>query len=127
MVPEEPKYTEEHEWVLRISDSRVRIGLTDHAQSQLGDIVFVQLLEAGDTLTAGQPLGQVESTKAASDISAPLAGTVVAVNDELDSSPETVNDDCYGDGRLLEIDLDDVAELDGLLDAAEYTDLIGRG
>lgn len=124
MVPEELKYTEEHQWVQRIAGSRVRVGLTDYAQTQLGDIVFIQLPRPGDTLTPGQSLGELESTKAVSDIYASLAGKVSAANDVLGREPGTLIIDCYGDGWLLEIDLDDVTELDGLLDAAMYTDLI---
>ncbi|RAJ31746.1 glycine cleavage system H protein [Kitasatospora sp. SolWspMP-SS2h] len=127
MVPQELKYTEEHEWVRVVSGSRVRVGLTDFAQNQLGDIVFVTLPKIGDALAAGESLGEVESTKSVSDIYAPLAGKVAAVNEDLEAEPALVNSGPYDDGWLVELDLADVGGLDGLLDAAKYSDLITMG
>ncbi|MGW4725441.1 glycine cleavage system protein GcvH [Streptomyces sp. NPDC004291] len=127
MVPEELQYTEKHAWALRTGKDGARIGITDDAQEQLGAVVSVQLPQAGDVLTAGQRMGQVKFTQAAFDIYAPLSGKVVAVNDELAANPGTVNDDPYGDGWLVEIDLTDAGELDDLLDPAAYQELTDQG
>ncbi len=97
MFPADRRYTPEHEWA-RLTDGRVRVGITHYAQDALGDIVFVTLPAAGEAVTAGQPLGEVESTKSVSDVYAPLAGTVIARNDQLDATPELVNSDPYGEG-----------------------------
>ena len=102
----------------------MRIGITDYAQDSLGDVVFVQLPTLGDTVAAGDTLGEVESTKSVSDIYAPVGGTVVAVNDALDESPQLLNDDPFGEGWICEIEVNDAADLGGLLDAAAYTELI---
>lgn len=127
MVPEELKYTPEHEWVARTGDDSVRIGITDYAQTQLGDVVFVQLPEAGERVADGQTIGEVESTKSVSDVFAPLAGEVLARNDSLDQQPELVNSDPYGDGWMIELKLADPAALDGLLDASAYAALTEQG
>lgn len=127
MIPEELKYTREHEWVARTDTGTVRVGITDYAQQQLGDVVFVQLPDVGQAVTAGQTLGEVESTKSVSDIYAPLAGEVLARNDELDSEPELINSDPYGDGWLVELSLSDPAALDELLSAADYQQLTEQG
>ncbi|AHH97041.1 glycine cleavage system protein GcvH [Kutzneria viridogrisea] len=127
MVPEQLKYTPEHEWVVLVGESVVRIGITDYAQNQLGDVVFVQLPEVGERVTAGQTLGEVESTKSVSDIFAPLAGEVTARNDELDGSPELINTDAYGAGWMVELRLDDASALDELLDGAGYRELVDQG
>jgi glycine cleavage system H protein len=119
-TPETLRYTREHEWVDLVADGRARFGITDHAQDALGDIVFVTLPTLGAALVAGEPCGEVESTKSVSDIYAPLTGTVVARNDAAETSPETLNSDPYGDGWLVEVELSDAAEVDGLLDAAGY-------
>ncbi|MFE7797270.1 glycine cleavage system protein GcvH [Nocardia sp. NPDC057440] len=128
-TPEDLRYTEEHEWVQRISPTRVRVGITDYAQSQLGDVVFVQLPEADRDAAAGESIAEVESTKSVSDIYAPLAAKVVAVNEDLVQTPETLNTDPFGDGWLFELELADPATLDaalgGLLDAAGYQGVIG--
>ncbi|MFQ6392858.1 glycine cleavage system protein GcvH [Nocardia sp. KC 131] len=128
-TPEDLHYTEEHEWVQRISPTRVRIGITDYAQSQLGDVVFVQLPEADRDAAAGESIAEVESTKSVSDIYAPLAAKVVAVNQDLVQKPETLNTDPYGEGWLFELELADPATLDAalgeLLDAAGYQGVIG--
>ena len=117
--PDDLRYTVEHEWA-RPQGERVRVGITGYAQEALGDIVFVSLPEVGADLQAGQPFGEVESTKSVSDIYAPVTGTVVARNDALDTTPEIINSDPYGDGWLVEMTVSDPGALDGLLDAAGY-------
>ncbi len=122
-VPDDLHYTSEHEWVRRSGDGTVRVGITDFAQSALGDVVFVQLPDQDAALTAGKAFGEVESTKSVSDLYAPVSGTVVAVNAELDANPELVNSDPYGAGWLVEVrvsagTLDEA--LGGLLDHEAY-------
>ncbi|MGQ4601521.1 glycine cleavage system protein GcvH [Nocardia sp. R6R-6] len=128
-TPEDLRYTEQHEWVRRIAPTRVRVGITDYAQSQLGDVVFVQLPETESNAAAGDSIAEVESTKSVSDIYAPLSAKVVAVNDELTSAPEMLNTDPYGAGWLFELEVSDAASLDvtvgELLDAAGYQGVIG--
>ncbi|WP_280342712.1 glycine cleavage system protein GcvH [Nocardia abscessus] len=128
-TPEDLRYTEEHEWVRRIAPTRVRVGITDYAQSQLGDVVFVQLPETDAEVAAADSIAEVESTKSVSDIYAPLSAKIVAVNDVLNSEPETLNTDPYGDGWLFELEVSDSASLDvtlgELLDAAGYQGVIG--
>ncbi|BAX92736.1 glycine cleavage system protein GcvH [Mycobacterium shigaense] len=123
-IPPDLHYTAEHEWVRRSGDDTVRIGITDFAQSALGDVVFVQLPDAGTTVTAGESFGEVESTKSVSDLFAPISGTVTAVNGELESSPQLVNSDPYEAGWLVDVQVSDVAELESaisaLLDAEAY-------
>ena len=130
MIPEDLRYSSDHEWIRSIGDGAdtltVRIGITDFAQSALGDIVYVQLPDLGTTVTIGDSLGEVESTKSVSDIFSPVAGTVTARNEALDAAPESVNTDPYGDGWMIEIQLDDPADLDGLLDAAGYAEQVGE-
>ena len=126
MIPEDLRYTEAHEWVRDLGDGVVRIGITDHAQSQLGDVVFVQLPAVGDTVTAGAAVGEVESTKSVSDIYAPVSGTVVAVNDSLENSPELINSGPYQAGWMMDVQLaDDAGALGDLLDATAYRELTG--
>jgi glycine cleavage system H protein len=127
VIPEDLRYTEAHEWVRDLGDGVVRIGITDHAQSQLGDVVFVQLPAVGDEVTAGAAVGEVESTKSVSDIYSPVAGTVSAVNDALDANPELINSGPYEAGWMFEIRLADEATgvPDDLLDAAAYQELTG--
>ncbi|MEU1426855.1 glycine cleavage system protein GcvH [Nocardia sp. NPDC056611] len=128
-VPEDLRYSEEHEWVSKVGPTRVRVGITDYAQSQLGDVVFVQLPAVDSEAPAGESIAEIESTKSVSDIYAPLAGKVVAVNDLLDAEPETVNSDAYGDGWLFELEVDSAEALEAglgkLLDAAGYQGVIG--
>ena len=131
MVPDGLQYTSEHEWVVTADGasagpvgSVVRVGITDHAQDQLGDVVFVQLPEVGATVTAGESIAEVESTKSVSEIYAPLAGEVTAVNDALADTPELVNSDPYGSGWMMELRLADTSALDDLLDAAGYQAVI---
>jgi glycine cleavage system H protein len=119
LIPEELVYTKEDEWVRR-EEGAVVIGVTDFAQSQLGDIVFVELPETGGATEAGVPFGTIESVKAVSDLFAPLTGEVIAINELLEDQPELVNEACYGDGWLIKLRLSDNAELDGLRDAAAY-------
>jgi len=127
VIPEDLHYSSDHEWIRSTNSGSVRIGITDFAQNSLGDIVYVQLPELGTTVTSGDSIGEVESTKSVSDIFAPLAGTVTGRNDALDAAPETVNADPYGEGWMIEIQLDDPTELDGLLDAAGYAEQVGEG
>ncbi|KAA8889525.1 glycine cleavage system protein GcvH [Nocardia colli] len=128
-TPEDLRYTEEHEWVQRIGPTRVRVGITDYAQSQLGDVVFVQLPETDKDVAVGDSIAEVESTKSVSDIYAPIAAKVVAVNEVLVQEPETLNTDPYSDGWLFELEVADAAgldqTLDELLDAAGYQGVIG--
>ena len=121
-VPEDLRYTAEHEWV-RVDGGRVRVGITDYAQDQLGDVVFVAVPDLGRTVTAGEAFAEIESTKSVSDIYAPVGGTVAAVNPVLADRPEVVNADPYGEGWICELDVADAAELDGLLGAAAYREL----
>jgi glycine cleavage system H protein len=121
-VPDDLQYTAEHEWV-RAADGTVRVGITDFAQDSLGDIVYVQLPEVGSTVAAGDSFGEVESTKSVSEIYAPVGGEVVARNEAVIDSPDTINTDPYGEGWLVEIRLADEGDLSGLLDAAAYTKL----
>jgi glycine cleavage system H protein len=123
-VPEELHYSSDHEWVGGGDSGRVRIGITDYAQDSLGDVVFVQLPTLGDTVASGATLGEVESTKSVSDIYAPVGGTVVAINDALNDSPQLLNDDPFGEGWICEIEITDAADIGRLLDAAAYTELI---
>ena len=123
--PENLKYTAEHEWVRSGNESIVRVGITEYAAEQLGDIVFASLPTVGETVSAGDACGELESTKSVSDIFAPVAGTISAVNTTLDGNPETVNADPYGDGWLFEVELDEGADLDDLLDADAYADEVG--
>jgi glycine cleavage system H protein len=118
-VPDDRRYSQDHEWALS-EDGRVRVGITDYAQDALGDVVFVQLPEMGATVTAGEPLGEVESTKSVSDVYAPVTGRVVEVNLDLNDAPNRLNDDPYGAGWICIIEPDDPAAVDGLLDAAAY-------
>jgi len=119
-VPAELRYTKSHEWVRRNDDGSVTIGITDYAQEQLGDLVFVELPEVGASLDAGAECCVVESVKAASDVYSPLAGEVAAVNETLADTPESINTDPYGDGWLFRLTPADAAAVDALLDAAGY-------
>ena len=126
MTPEDLKYTEEHEWLAKTEGSTVRVGITDYAQDQLGDVVFVELPKVGEKVDAGSPLGEVESTKSVSEIFAPLSGEVKAVNNALDESPELINSDPYGEGWIVEIAATDITALDELMDAAAYQELTDK-
>lgn len=122
-IPSDLRYSSDHEWV-RLEDGKVRIGITDFAQDNLGDVVFVQLPEVGASVAAGDSFSEVESTKSVSDIYAPVAGTVAEINPLLESQPELVNSDPYGDGWICVISVDDAAQVDGLLDDAGYRSLV---
>lgn len=122
--PEDLKYTPEHEWVRGGNESTVRIGITDYAADQLGDIVFVSLPTVGESVAAGDACGELESTKSVSDLFAPVDGTVTAINEVLDGTPELVNSEPYGDGWLFEVQVNDVADLEDLLDADAYADQV---
>ncbi|HYP94844.1 MAG TPA: glycine cleavage system protein GcvH [Mycobacterium sp.] len=122
-IPADLYYTEEHEWVQRTGDDTVRVGITDYAQSALGDVVFVQLPDVGGDVTAGDSFGEVESTKSVSDLYAPVSAKVVAVNGDLEANPQLVNSDPYGEGWLVDLQIDGSSledALRGLLDADGY-------
>lgn len=123
-IPSELKYTNTHEWVRPEGDGVFTIGLTDHAQSLLGDMVFVDLPEIDAATEAGEDCAVAESVKAASDIYAPLSGFVIAINEDLEGSPELVNSDPYGDGWLFQLKVEDEGEFADLLDADGYSDLV---
>jgi glycine cleavage system H protein len=122
-LPEDLRYTKDHEWV-RVEGSRVRIGITDYAQDALGDVVFVQVPEAGSAVDAGATISEVESTKSVSEIYAPVTGSVAAVNADLADAPERLNEDPYGEGWICELEVSDLSQLEGLLDVDGYRSLI---
>jgi glycine cleavage system H protein len=121
--PDELRYSSDHEWV-RVDANRVRVGITDYAQDALGDVVFVDVPDVGTKVDAGQSFSEVESTKSVSDIYAPIAGTIVEVNTDLNDTPERLNDDPYGDGWICVIEPDDLGQLDELMDAEAYRSLV---
>jgi glycine cleavage system H protein len=123
-IPSDLKYTSTHEWVEDEGDGIVRVGITDHAQSLLGDMVYVELPEVGRAVDADEECAVVESVKAASDVYSPLAGEIIEVNEQLADSPELVNKDPYGDGWLFRLQLAEDADVDTLMDAADYADAI---
>lgn len=118
--PDDRKYAESHEWAKLEVGSSVRMGISDFAQDALGDVVYVELPEIGAEVTAGEPCSEVESTKSVSDVNAPVSGTITATNDALESNPELVNSDPYGDGWFAVIEASDPSELENLLTAAGY-------
>ncbi|MFT5126345.1 MAG: glycine cleavage system H protein [Verrucomicrobiales bacterium] len=121
-VPQDLKYTKSHEWI-KVEADGVTIGISDFAQAQLGDLTFVELPSVGDTVNAGDDVAVVESVKAASDVYAPVSGTVIAVNEALEDSPELINSDAFGDGWMFKVELSDAAQLDGLLTPEDYAGL----
>lgn len=123
-LPADLRYTVEHEWV-RPAGAAARVGITAYAQEALGDVVYVSAPGTGSAVSAGQPCGEVESTKSVSDIFAPVSGTVTAVNEALDAAPELVNTDPYGEGWIFEVDLADPTQLDTLLDSGSYREQLG--
>lgn len=123
-IPNDLKYTSDHEWVRMEDDGKMVVGLTDYAQEQLGDLVYVDTPETGASFAAGDVCAVVESVKAASDVYSPAGGEIVAVNEELGDAPELITNDPYGDGWLFEMTPDDPAEWDGLLDADQYEELL---
>ena len=124
-IPQGLKYSKEHEWVAT-EDTVATIGISDHAQDQLGEIVYIELPAVGDKISKDDPFGVIESVKAVSDIYAPVTGTVIEINEDLPESPETVNEDPYGDGWLIKVKITDMSDLEDLMDAEEYTELLAR-
>jgi glycine cleavage system H protein len=122
-TPEDLSYTKDHEWV-RVQGDVATVGITDHAQKQLGDVVYVELPKASDKFESSEPFGSVESVKAVSEVYMPLSGSVVEVNESLNDEPERVNTDPYGDGWMIRIKMDNPSQADGLLSSIEYEDYI---
>ncbi len=122
-IPEELKYTKDHEWA-RIEGDIVVVGITDYAQGELGDIVFIEFPEEGQTIKQGDPFGTIEAVKAVSDLIAPVSGEVVEINTALDESPETVNSDPYGEGWMIKVKISNPEELENLLSHEQYAELI---
>lgn len=123
-IPADLRYTKEHEWVKATSGKNFHVGITDYAQSALGDIVYIQLPKVGDSISQGKVCGEVESTKSVSEIYAPLTGTIIAVNSALDANPEVLNSDPYGAGWIFEVEVANDAEVGSLLTASDYSGLI---
>ena len=126
MYPSDLKYDKEHEWVRLDGDIAV-IGITDFAQDQLGEVVYVDLPSEGDAVTSGEPFGEVESVKSVSELFSPVTGEVVTVNDVLKDASETVNTDPYGDGWMIQVKIDDPSQVDDLMSAAEYEAFVSEG
>jgi len=122
--PQDLRYTKQHEWARDEGEGRIRVGITDYAQDALGDVVYVDVPETGTEVTAGQPFGEVESTKSVSDVYAPVSGTVIERNAGLEDRPELVNGEPYGDGWMIAIQAEDTGVLDQLLDAAAYAEFV---
>jgi glycine cleavage system H protein len=125
-TPKELRYSEEHEWV-RVEGDKVRIGITDFAQSELGDIVFVELPEVGTEIKANEPFGSVESVKTVSELYAPISGRVVEVNEELNDNPEYVNESPYEKAWMIVVEPSDMSEIDNLLTAEQYEEMVKQG
>jgi len=123
-IPQELKYTKDHEWV-RVEGDNVVIGVTDFAQKELGDIVYVDVDSEGDTVEVDEVFGSVEAVKTVSDLLMPITGEVIAFNEALEDAPELVNNDPYGDGWMIKVTISDASELDNLMSADEYKDLVG--
>ncbi|MBN2247311.1 MAG: glycine cleavage system protein GcvH [Coriobacteriia bacterium] len=119
MYPKDLKYDREHEWV-RLDGDIATIGISDFAQDQLGEVVYVDLPSVGDAVSTGDSFGEVESVKSVSELFSPLSGEVIEVNSALDDAPEAVNDDCYGDGWMIRVKVDNLSEVDALMDADDY-------
>jgi glycine cleavage system H protein len=124
-IPQGLKYSKEHEWVTA-EDAVATIGITDHAQGQLGEIVYIELPAVGEKVSKDDPFGVIESVKAVSDIYAPVSGTVVEVNEDLPEAPEVVNEDPYGDGWLIKVKMNDMTDLEDLMDSDEYKEMVAR-
>lgn len=122
-IPEELKYSKDHEWVL-VEDDVATIGITDYAQESLGDVVFVELPNEGDNFNAHDPFGSVESVKAVSEIFTPIGGEVIETNEDLNDTPEVVNDDPYGDAWMVKMKMDNPGEVDGMMSAEEYEEYL---
>lgn len=127
MLPEDLRYTDKHEWVRAGNGTTVRVGITSFAADALGDVVYVSLPQVGEEVAADDSCAEVESTKSVSDVYAPVSGVVTSINPLLDAAPETINADPFGDGWLFEVEMSDVSELDGLLDADAYAAEVGEG
>ncbi len=128
MSPDDRKYTKEHEW-LRIEDAesgRAQVGITDYAQDQLGDVVYLDLPQVGDTVTQFEKMGEVESVKAVSDLYSPISGEVVEINNDLIDNPELVNEDPFGRGWLIRVTMSEISQVDGLMSAADYDSYVGE-
>jgi glycine cleavage system H protein len=123
-IPGDLKFLKSHEWARMEDSGRVTIGISEHAQSLLGDLVYVELPSVGDTVKSGNACAVVESVKAASDVYSPVTGTVVAVNDALSDKPETINEDAYGEGWIFAVKPDDASEMDDMLDPDDYATMI---
>lgn len=123
-IPTDLKYIETHQWVRVAADGTATVGITDFAQDQLGDVVFVELPEVGDTVTGGEEAGVAESVKSASDVFSPVTGEVIEINESLEEEPEKLNEDPYGEGWLFRVKLADKGELDGLMEADAYAEVV---
>ena len=122
-IPEDLIYTEEHEWV-RVTEKNAIVGITDFAQSQLGDIIFLELPDVDDKIIAGEPFGEIEAVKTVSELYAPVDGTVIEVNNNLEDFPEKVNHDCYGDGWIIKIKPENIIDKENLLNHKQYSNII---
>ena len=122
-IPEKLLYTKEHEWVKK-EDEQVTIGITDFAQSQLGDIIFLELPEVGQKIVSGEPFGEIEAVKTVSELYAPINGTIVEINEDLEDNPDNINQDCYGSGWILKVELDGALDKDNLLNHKDYGSMI---
>ena len=123
-LPQELKYTKEHEWI-KIDGDIVTIGITSHAQAELGDIIFIEFPEIDQEIERDEPFGTIEAVKTVADLFAPVSGTVTEINESLEDSPETVNEDAFGEGWIVKVEVSDAGELDELLTVDQYTELIG--
>jgi len=121
-IPQSLKYTKEHEWVREDGDT-VTVGITDHAQGELGDIIFVEFPEIGRKIQKDEPFGTIEAVKTVADLFAPISGTVIEINETLDDSPESVNQDPYGDGWMVKVSVSEAGELDSLMSAGQYQEM----
>ncbi len=124
-IPQDLVYSKEHEWC-RVEETVAVMGITDFAQSELGDIVFLELPEVGDTITAGEEFGTIEAVKAVAELFAPVSGEVIEVNDTVIDSPESVNEDPYGNGWMIKVNLSNTSEVENLMDASAYEAMIGE-
>ena len=124
--PNDRKYSKDHEWVV-VDGDVATVGITEFAQDQLGEVVYIYLPGEGDTVSAGETFGEIESVKSVSELFAPVAGEIVEVNSSLDDSPETVNQDAHGDGWMIKVRMDDASEVDGLMSAEEYDAFLAQG
>ena len=124
-IPENLKYSKEHEWV-SVEDDVAVLGITDYAQGELGDVVFIELPSVGEHFESGDAFGTIEAVKAVSDLYSPLNGEIIEINENLEDAPETINNDPYNDGWMVKLKLDDISQIDSLLDANAYKELIGE-